>query len=373
MLPAINDVAFCPLQTMKIARYRQAVEKLFVLGAGASYALSSVDVRKNTFARTVTPLDRDFLQRVKHFRPKKGWPRRALDILEANWLDRDEFSPSGLESAIIKRVSQYDLLSSLHPKRTRGKINNPEYINYASHLITDFLLKCKSNNSGSTKRFANWLFPSGAGPEKYKNRVITFNYDTLLERPLIERGISKKKIYFDRLAHNQEDGQRRNADEKFPHPLILKLHGSINWRCKRDDFTKMITGSADPGQRVDIWTDDRNCPDPSDNVSPLIIPPIPNKPITETSIFCHLWTTAYEYLHEAKELVIVGYSCPPTDTLARTMFTHVEPAKLERVTIVDPDGMALARYRDLMSPKVGSKAKWGYFSDFNEYIQHEVS
>lgn len=358
---------------MKNQSLRQPVNRLFVLGAGASYALSDVDVRKRTFARTVTPLDKDFLKRLQHFRPKRGWQRNAFSLLEEQWLDREEFVEHGLERAIIKRVSQFEFLSSLHPRKARGKAQNSAYINTLSHLIADFLLGCKSNSSGNTKRFTNWLFPPGTEVKDYKNRVITFNYDTLIERPLLERGVSKKKIYFDRLANRYEDGLRRNADEKFLHPLVLKLHGSVNWRCAQSDFEKMIVGEAAPDERFHIWSEDHNSPDPKDSFSPLIVPPIPNKPITAVSIFLHLWTTAYEYLHEAEELVIVGYSCPPTDTLARTMFTHFEAANLAKVTIVDPDALALARYRDLMPPKVARTAKWSYFSDFNEYIDHEVT
>lgn len=357
---------------MKNRQLRQEVEKLFVLGAGASFGLSEVDVRKREFARAVTPLDKDFLSRLRHFRPRRGWQRRVFDRVEAQWLDRDEFVSNGLERAIIKRVSQFDFLSSLHPRKTRDHASNSQYVNDISHLITDYLLNCKSNSSGNTKRFMNWVFPVGTNLEDHKNRIITFNYDTLIERPLLDRGVSRKKIYFDRLSAKQEDGRRRNADEKFPHPLVLKLHGSANWRCTRSDLETMIAGRADPETRVDIWSEDHACPDPDDSVSPLIIPPIPNKPITAASIFLHLWTRAYEYLHEAKELVIVGYSCPLTDTLARTMFSHFDAHRLERVTIVDPDALALARYRALMAPKTAASAKWSYFSDFNEYIRQEV-
>lgn len=358
---------------MKIQRYRQPVDRLFVLGAGASYALSNVDVRKRTFARPVTPLDRDFLKRLKHFRPAKGWQRKSFDLLEEQWLDQSDFVVNGLEQAIIKRVSQYEFLSSLHPRKIRGKNSNADYVNTLSHLITDFLIGCRSNSSGNTRRFTNWVFAPRTDPKDYTNRIITFNYDTLIERPLLDRGVSKKKIYFDRHSNRREDGLRRNADEKFAHPLVLKLHGSVNWRCDRYDFEKMISGDSKPDVRVDIWGEDHVCPDPNDSVSPLIIPPIPNKPITAASIFRHLWTTAYEYLHEAKELIIVGYSCPATDTLARTMFTHFEARQLSRIAIVDPDALALSRYRDLMPPKIAASAKWSYFSDFNEYIRHEAT
>lgn len=353
---------------MKIERSRQAVKRLYVLGAGASYALSEVDLRKREYSRSVTPLDKDFLARLSHFCPKKGWAKTTNQFLQEQWLDRDDLTGHGLEAAIIKRVSQYDFLSSLHPNKARGKTGNAEYISQVSHLITDFLISCKSNSSGNTKKFVNAVFPIGTDPKEYVNRIITFNYDTLLERPLFDRGLSKKKVYFDRLANKPDEGMRRKEDEKFPHPLILKLHGSVNWRCSRTDFDSMINGTNDSAQKVDIWVQEHGCPNPKDSVAPLIIPPIPNKPITAASIFLHLWTTAYEYLHQAEELVIVGYSCPPTDTLARTMFTHFEPKLLKSIAIVDPDALALSRYRELMPPKVASSAKWSYFSSFREYI-----
>lgn len=91
------------------------------------------------------------------------------------------------------------------------------------------------------------------------------------------------------------------------------------------------------------------------------------------SIFSHLWTTAYEYLHEATELIIVGYSCPPTDTLARTMFTHFENARLREISIVDPNAGALSSYRAMIPEKVSKRARWTYYSDFRDYVDRVVS
>lgn len=357
---------------MKLEKYRQKINKLYVLGAGASFALSKVKVRKNKFVRETTPLDKDFLNRLNEFIPTRGWQRGSTKYLADEWLDRDDFFESPLETAIIRRASQYDFLSSLHPRSTKEKATNADYLNHLSHLIADFLKKCKANGSGDARKFVDGIFPKGVDVADYKNRVVTFNYDTLVERPLFDRGISRKKIYFDRIALTKGDGVKRNADEKFIHPLILKLHGSTNWRCSRTYFDSIITGQVEATTaKEQIWVDDLNCPKPMDADSPLIIPPIPNKPITAASIFLHLWTLAYEYLHEAEELIIVGYSCPPTDTLARTMFTHFTAKRLTKITIVDPDAMALSRYRQLVPEKIASKAKWSYYSDFSEYINGE--
>lgn len=358
---------------MKIQRYRQSVEKLFVLGAGASFALSNVRSRDANPNRRVTPLDATFLKCLHASRPSNGWRRRSVDLLLDDWLDNSPILEHGLERAIIKRVSQYDLLSALHPKRTRRKSDNAAYLNHLSHLVTAYLINCKSNSSGSARRFVNWVFPPKIDVAEYKNRIITFNYDTLLERPLIERGVSRRKIYFDRLVAQQADATNRRADEKFIHPLVLKLHGSVNWRCAHSDFESIVHGKTRELGKITIWSDDKPCPNPDDSISPLIIPPIPNKPITAASIFSHLWTTAYEYLHEATELVIVGYSCPPTDTLARTMFTHFENTKLKEISIVDPNAGTLSSYREMIPERISKRARWTYYSDFCDYIDRTIS
>lgn len=354
---------------MKNLNNRLKIDRLFILGAGASLALSDIKTISNQYARNSTPLDADFLRRLKHFCPesKSNWKKKSIQIIEDGWLDRTEIVENGLEQAIIKRVSQYDFLSKIHRRRTRGMVDNATYLNHLSHLITDYLISCKSNQSGDTKNFVNKIFPTGIDPSRYTNRVITFNYDTLIERPLIERGISKRKIYFDQLASKESTEIKKTTDDKFAHPLILKLHGSINWRCSQSDFENIVQGktNSDP---IHIWTDDSKSPKPNDSDSPLIIPPIPNKPITQIKIFADLWKTAYEYINEAEEIVIVGYSCPQTDTIARTMFTQFNPSKLEKIVIVDPNANALVRYKEMIPQLTTRKSIWQYHSGFHDYI-----
>ena len=358
---------------MKQVSNRLKVDTLYILGAGASYALTYVKPKKRDFVKSITPLDCHFIECLKKAKPKTGWKKKATEIILNDWFDRSPIVSFGLEQAIINRVSHYEFLYNLHQTRTRGKCTNEDYLNNLSHLITAYLQMCRSNSSGETKKFISHVFPVGTSPEEYKNRIITFNYDIIVDRPLIDRGLSRKKLYFDRIVKSRGDGFRRNSDEKFPHPLILKLHGSINWRCDRRHFDKIISGRTNKEEKIEIWYDEKSTPRPDDDQSPLIIPPIPNKPITDTSLFNFLWTCAYEYLHEAKRIVIVGYSCPPTDVLARTMFTHFQNKSVREIFVVDPNALALKTYRDLLSPKVASRAKWGYYSSFSDYIQSEIS
>ena len=360
---------------MKRVKSRQEVDTLYILGAGASYALSFINPQKNKpLKKTVTPLDKDFLNCINKSKPTNGWKKESVELLDNGWLDNDFIFDLGLEQAIIKRVSQYEFLSNLNSERTRKKCNNEDFLNNLTHLVTAYLMKCRSNSSGQTKTFVNRAFPIGIKPEEYKNRIITFNYDTLIDKHLIERGLSIKKIYFDRIVKSKDEGTRREYSQKFMHPLILKLHGSINWRCDRNHFDEMIIDSSnklDKDEKFAIWFDDKNIPKPNDVESPLIIPPIPNKPITRSSLFKFLWTTAFEYMHQAKRIVIVGYSCPNTDTLARAMFTHFTTKHLEEIIIVDPNVLALKNYRDMISEVASKKVKWKYYGSFSEYIEGE--
>ena len=271
-----------------------------------------------------------------------------------------------MEQAIIKRVNQFDFLKNINAARTRLKCSNDDYLNFLTHLITDYLLKTKSNVSSDTKHFINHVFP--VGKANYNNRIITFNYDTLIERPLFERGFSPRKLYFDRIVKNKSEGLRRSSDQKFLHPLILKLHGSVNWRCSRSDYNNFFHEDFSK-EKFTIWLSDQS-PSPDDDDSPLIIPPIPQKPITGSVLFKFLWATAFEYMHEAKEIVIVGYSCPHTDTMARTMFTHFKNKSLQTISVVDPNAEALKVYRDMFNPtQLPSKLIWKYYGSFRDYIK----
>lgn len=357
---------------MKRKSARLKIDKLFILGAGASHALSYIEPRKNATQKTITPLDSDFLKRLESCRTS-GWFANSIKFLKGNWLDEGEIFNEPLEQAIIKRVSQYEFLSKINPERTRIKCDNEAYLNHVTHLVAAYLLKCKTNSKNRSKKFINTIFPVGEKIEEYKNRIITFNYDTLVDTPLIERNISLRKVYFDRIVKNSDEGTRRTNSQKFIHPLIIKLHGSANWRCKRENFDKMVLGTdINEDEKFVIYVSDK-APRPNDSESPLIIPPIPNKPITRIGLFKYLWQTAFEYIHEAKEIVIVGYSCPRTDTLARAMFTHFRSNNLQTISVVDPNAEVLRSYRDMIkSSQYPSKTRWNYYGSFEEYIENTL-
>lgn len=358
---------------MRQKQRRKDVETVFVMGAGSSFSLSC-GVSTGGMTNKTSPLDNNFLQTLLNMTDKNMWVEDAVQHVTDNWMDEGALEENGLEEAIIKRIGQYEFLSNLHPQKTKTKSKNHEYLNNLSHLIARMLWKCKANARNRHVKFINKIFPPSKSAVNQNNRVITFNYDTIIDDVLLARsGISQRQLYFDRLRENKGDTSQRKSSQKFEHPLILKLHGSINWNVATDYFNSIIESPADinPETKEPIWLNSKRIPSPADPISPLIIPPLPSKPITQVGIFKYLWTTAYEYLHDAKEIVIAGYSCPHTDAIAHAMFSHFTNVNAERVVIIDPDANMLSKYRGLFKSSVAKRVKWQYYENFQEYIDSE--
>lgn len=146
----------------------------------------------------------------------------------------------------------------------------------------------------------------------------------------------------------------------------------LNWRVTEEEFRRIIQpGSAtadDPLYLQAVWFAGSGTPDPDDSAQPLIVPPLPVKPITQVSLFRFLWAKAYEYLHEAEEIVVCGYSLPDADRLALSLFGNFVNKRLKSVTVIDPDSTILRKWRGLFRRKNVASARWTYYEDFCEYV-----
>jgi hypothetical protein len=109
--------------------------------------------------------------------------------------------------------------------------------------------------------------------------------------------------------------------------LLLKLHGSINWRVRRGEVAPLgptaivhHEGWLPPPRGVDYDTERIEAHLERD---PLIIPPVLAK--SELSLHPALrvvWELAFQTLGNAKSVVFIGYSIPQTDLAARTLFAE---------------------------------------------------
>ncbi|BAZ92643.1 polyribonucleotide nucleotidyltransferase [Thiohalobacter thiocyanaticus] len=350
---------------MKRKENRKRVKRLFIFGAGASYGASAARGGK---PERQTPLDIQFCQRIEQLDTQKPtWVSNSRDFILKEWKDHVQFSTLGLERAIIRQMGHMDFIDGIHPRRKKNNVSKANYLNSLSHLICYVLRRAKEPKNSLYKALADKYFSNDI--DDIDDRIITFNYDELLDNWLLHMH-TPQSLYFDRIKRSKEAANRRTI--KCDHPLMIKLHGSVNWRCTTTEFEQIVAGKSneEKAYRIEsIWMSKRGTPAPHDDSSPLIIPPLPQKPITRIELFCFLWTKAYEYLHEAEELIICGYSLPDTDNLAQSLFSNFTNRKLKNITIVDPNPGIMKKWRDLMRRKnVNPGARWSYFESFEEYM-----
>jgi hypothetical protein len=206
--------------------------------------------------------------------------------------------------------------------------------------------------------------------------IITFNYDLVLERSLFQILNSREyrqfghdglilRYHFEpledycyKIAPTEYISDPNNPlkvdpgimtssclQDELKNPLvvdILKLHGSLNFPRSK----KVRTSKNRPPTNV--------------IEEPFIIPPVSTKAISDEA--AGMWREALERLRGAKNVVIVGYSLPPTDYYVQYFLkTALGPSvHLRKITVFNPDlaeDLALnspmrLRYGECFSPHV---------------------
>lgn len=357
---------------MRNSANRKDVEKVFVLGAGASLAASMIKTRDGVAPTYQAPLDSEFAHRIANLDlAKPSWVRTSRGHIVSKFRPSGEFSSYRLEDAILRQLGLLELFKSLHSRRSREQIDAHDWLNHVSHLMCIVLRRTRENSAALYSRFAQTYSPAGTPLSELNNRIITFNYDTLLDTHLLKNW-SASDVYFDAIRTRRDRPSRAQQN----YPLMLKLHGSVNWRCCEDDLRSIIEGpqiEEDAYKIETVWIDSTNSPQPEDEISPLIIPPLPTKPITSVRLFKWLWTRAYEYLHEARELFVVGYSLPAADHMADSMFGSFTSSGLRRVVIVDPSTAAIDRWRDVLR-RTGLKGlTWTFYESLSDCLDGETA
>jgi hypothetical protein len=142
---------------------------------------------------------------------------------------------------------------------------------------------------------------------------------------------------------------------------IHKLHGSLNWL-----FT--VRSGSDPKNSIRKPTSALHCLNSSEilddlryitrgkqrtksqDVVPLIVPPISEKGSTFGQAVAPVWRNAASDLASCDSLVFFGYSLPPADVWASAMLRAAIHANqnLSEVCVIDPSSTSAARIRDVI-------------------------
>jgi hypothetical protein len=349
---------------------RSSWHTVFILGAGASSEFSKHSKPKST------PLDANFVEdltaaygkRTTQVVKRRKWQQKMYERFMGDRIvpQKRRKIVMGMEAEIISRITSYSALEMMDPRRLKArsfkKRSNAAFLKDATILIAHYLSNIQLIKREELDWFIDYFLgnlPMNADP---KNRIITFNYDTLIDDSLESLGFKATELYFPRSIANGKDATLEN-------PLLLKLHGSTNWFCNEDFFEKIVDGkSSEQIIRGKIVTGTREIIE-KDQLRPLVVPPLPNKPISKIAVFRFLWTKAYEYLSQAEHIVIFGYSCPTTDAMAQALFGQLKsgPGFVKTITVIDTKPAMLETYKNLLPPEISVRARWIYCATFDDY------
>ena len=194
--------------------------------------------------------------------------------------------------------------------------------------------------------------------------VITFNWDSLIERILFEKhrwlptdgfGFLKTLVEEPRL------GPRRQLAQELHRPseiTVLKLHGSFGWKTKDNvffldgphylaGFPRLRTGSCEFSLR------DNDEPESYIQTESLMAYPSFLKCLAHP-ILHQVWLRAAEVLLRAESVEVAGYSLPPSDSGARALLLPLAlrcRSRAVRITVRDPSRETIDRWREFLGPE----------------------
>lgn len=281
---------------------------LVILGAGATRGASFVRSEGHLFP----PLDKDFFQTLQMSasgRTSEG--RQLIDHVRTVY-------GSGLSIGLETVLNNLDAARVFHStfKITKGRhLEEPRRLIDAMRMVLPSLL-------GETVTDQCAHHAALAQKLRTTDAVVSLNYDCLMDRALAnhagfrfdpERGGYGVECDPSGVVHWRNSGRGKRPQGSI---LLLKLHGSLNWRGP----TIPIRLRSDPYQTV---------------ANGVIAPPLTNKPV-EVEPFVSIWRGARRAIERMRRLIIIGYSMPDADGLVRTLFATDLSPYLEDIILVDP-------------------------------------
>ena len=182
--------------------------------------------------------------------------------------------------------------------------------------------------------------------------VISLNYDCVIDRALAdhagfrfdpERGGYGVASDPTGVAKWRNTGRGKRPQGSI---LLLKLHGSLNWRAP----SIPLRLRSEPYMTV---------------ANGVIAPPLTNKPV-EAEPFVSIWREARRAIGRMRRLIIIGYSMPDADGLVRTLFATDLSPFLEDIILVDPSVAVREKHIGLFT-RIAPQARVYPFSSWVQF------
>jgi hypothetical protein len=402
-------------------------DTLFVIGAGVNRCIRSERIGTPPLARDLFSSSLRSVQRVMAYTGSPynlpGPERAYLDSWNRIWESvsfiSDEFGISK-DELFVKPFNIEDLFTrlELREREARDRANQELVATLIGHQQTVVSLLAIQLERFTPVAEASRPFRALARRiHNWNAGVLTFNYDTLLERALeVTSGPGRRLRKRDAVEiHDVADGRRGFADLAFtpwkwdrrlayhlPFDLVtlpggnippviingkqyygavkflerpfLKLHGSFNWhRSLGYNFGR---GIIDPmalpaGMTVLADADEWAIPITyrTTALQPIVVAPVANKDFSAWP-FPEVWAHAQQLVTTASTLAIVGYSFPPTDHAARDLLSRTAVSnRLKRLIVVNPDNDVVQAAQEVC----GFSGKVEHFSSVESFLANKAS
>jgi NAD-dependent SIR2 family protein deacetylase len=349
---------------------------VYILGAGAS-------------VHTGAPLLRDFLVRSRNLLESEKDLRNKTAFEEVfEWLD-------GLRSSAYYVDFDLDNLEHVFSLADMGRQIGwggcDRIFSSLKILICDTLDHCPIYRGGDQFKpdaiYAGFVKQLRESNRKRMNRVnastqgfendtiVTFNYDIALDFAILLDESFDLDYTFE---------PPKTIKER--HLKLLKLHGSTNWfeckECKNfqhvdpHPYPKGAVFSPDSKyvyNFVGNLLPNTKCTECGKvgSLDPFLVPPTWSKAVLGTPAG-KIWKQAVNEIGEATQIVVIGYSLPPTDTFFQYLLTLALASnpRLNRVVIVNRDGQELKeRYIQIFSKSLWDRNRLDF--RFLEKTFHE--
>ncbi|SRR6266852_4815753 len=329
---------------------------VIIFGAGAT---------RGAFAdkKPPPPLDRDFFEIAGQLKGRGTRPI-AVKVLKSVWDIYHKIDGIGLEE-YYREVETRARISSF-AKAKHGPKDWVRRREELQELIRRVFIQTTADmRSKPSRPWPSPIHEAVLKTLKPKCTVITFNYDLVIEESFTNAGlwnlrdgfgIKVSGVLAEWSKHWYERSDLGSKRQKSS-VTLLKLHGSLGWRQYPNRQIKIK-------DRPYVVRKGRN-----EKIS--IIPPGWNKPI-DRNPYKELWRSARQSLEGCKSLMIVGYSLPETDLLAKALFAEVirsresRRQRLVNLFLVDRSEEVKDKFTEMFRPALGHLGKVFRYRSFEE-------
>jgi len=319
---------------------------LYVLGAGCSHHAGA-------------PLLRDFLLSAKLLREGKKYLKykEAFDNI-FKWIDSLRGASYYVELDLDNLEHIFSLAEML---KQLGFEKGEEYFSDLRYVVMETLDRCQIQWTGKRLnpddlyyQFVKLLNEINDQRQKIAGTHLTFEKDTIITL--------NYDVMLDYAMNFHSTGFEYCLTSEPPpdnHFRILKLHGSTNWAsCRECDNQLQIipANPIPPGHELSPSLEDHAKPiffemvtnvlpntpckkcGKEGTLEPVVIPPTWSKAVVGTPL-TKVWETAVNETEKAFQIIVIGYSMPPTDTFFQYLLTLGLSlnANLHRVVVINKD------------------------------------